>query len=140
VKAASSKWVAQVGSWSLTARACLLILIALLALAAVTPFALTWQGTHGVMVSIIAMGVCLTGMLGALIAGEWLAGEKLALVNMGVGMTLRMGIPLGTCLVVQGMGGPLAEGGFAANLLVYYPLLLVAETFLTVARLQHVKR
>jgi hypothetical protein len=117
-----------------------LILIALVMFAAVSPFAYFMAGVHGIVVSVCAMAVCLGGMLSALIAGDWLSGERRVLLNVGVGMVLRMGIPLGTFMAVHWAGGRLAEGGFGYNLLVYYPVLLASETVLNLARLRHLKR
>lgn len=128
------------GSWSLAARATALILFALVLFAAVSPVAYSVAGVHGAVVSVCALAVCLAGMLAALIAGDWLAGERWALVNMAVGMLMRMGVPLGTVMVIHWADGSLARGGFGYNLLVYYPALLAAETLLTVARLRHLKR
>jgi hypothetical protein len=97
-------------------------------------------GTQGVLVSACAASLCLAGTLAALIAGDLLAAEKWVLVNMGVGMALRLGLPLGACVAVYVAGGRLADGGFAYNLLIYYPVLLAAETVLTVGRMRHAAR
>jgi hypothetical protein len=137
---ATGNWVARLGSWSLAARATTLILVALLLLFAVSPFAHSITGARGVVVSVCALAACLGGMLSALIAGDWLAGDRWMLANVGVGMVLRMGIPFGTFMAADWAGGPLAEGGFGYNLLAYYPALLAAETVLTVARVQHLRR
>jgi len=117
-----------------------LILVALVLFAVVSPIAFSVAGVHGVVVSACALAICLGGMLAALITGDWLVGERWAIVNVIVGMVMRMALPLGAFVVVQGADGSLAQGGFGYNLLVYYPALLAAETLLNVARLRHSKR
>ena len=79
-------------------------------------------------------------MLLALLGGEIFVGPQWVLHNLGFGMMCRMGIPLGTCVAVYGIGGRLAEAGMAHYMLVYYPVLLTVEIGLTLGRNQYAAR
>ena len=48
-----------------------------------------------------------------------------------LGMMVRMGIPLAAALIVYFSGGPLADAGFLYYLVVFYPVTLTAEIFLS---------
>jgi hypothetical protein len=54
-------------------------------------------------------------------------------------MVPRMGIPLDALMVVHWADRDLARGDSVYSLLIYFPVLLAAETLLTVARLRHPK-
>ena len=46
-------------------------------------------------------------------------------------MTIRMGVPLSAALAVFFLGGPLADAGFLYYVVLFYPVTLIAETFLS---------
>ena len=85
----------------------------------------------------------LAGILGALLAGGVCGGAAvislLAAAKFGVGaqavpgfllsMAVRTGIPLAACVVLLAIGGPLTAAGAPAMILVYYLLMLLAETW-----------
>ena len=53
-------------------------------------------------------------------------------IQVLLGMSPRMGIPLAAFLVVHVKGGPLAENGFVYYILTFYLVTLAVETFLLV--------
>ncbi len=48
-----------------------------------------------------------------------------------IGMALRMGIPLAAAIIARIFGGPLANSFFLNYLIVFYPVTLAAETWLS---------
>ncbi len=77
-----------------------------------------------------AAGVCLAAAVTALGLSQSLRRPRQVLAFVLVGMTIRMGIPLMAALAVFFLGGPLADAGFLYYLVVFYPVMLTAETFL----------
>jgi hypothetical protein len=51
-----------------------------------------------------------------------------------VGMLIRMIIPLAAVVVVYFQRGPLADAGFVYYVIVFYPVTLSVETFVTLPR------
>ena len=87
------------------------------------------SGLAGILAALLAGGVCCVGALaGLLMAGRLGLGAH-AVTGILLGMMLRMGIPLGACLVLLALGGPLVEAGALVMILVYYLLTLLAETW-----------
>ncbi len=78
-----------------------------------------------------AGGVCLLAALAALAVSEPLRRPQHTLALVLLGMLIRMGIPLGAALTVYFHGGPLANAGFLYYLVVFYPVTLTVETFLS---------
>jgi hypothetical protein len=103
-------------------------------LLAVGGAAWAFQGPTGAIAAGLAAAVCLVGAGLALGASRWLAEPSQAVANVLVGMTLRMGMPLGIALAVHLHGGPLARGGLLYYLLVFYPVTLGIETALSLPR------
>ena len=67
----------------------------------------------------------------ALVLSEPLRRPQYVLTLVHVGMMIRMGIPLAAALAVYFVGGPLADAGFLYYLVVFYPVTLTVETFLS---------
>lgn len=106
-----------------------LVLIAALAWPLFAAVGYARSGMAGILASLLAGGVCCVGaMSGLLMAGRFGVGAH-AVPGILLGMMLRMGIPLGACLVLQTLGGPLVEAGALVMILVYYLLTLLAETW-----------
>jgi len=87
------------------------------------------SGFAGILAALLAGGVCGGGALvGLLAAGQFGLGAR-AVPGILLSMILRMGIPLTACVVLLAMRGPLVEAGALAMILVYYLLMLLAETW-----------
>ena len=71
---------------------------------------------------------------------EPLRGPQQVLALVLVGMMVRMGIPLAAALTVCFCGGPLANAGFLYYLVVFYPVTLTAETFLSLPEREPMRR
>ncbi len=93
--------------------------------------AAVFSGPMALAAATVAAGLCLGGALGALVASHWLREPKYMLHMVLVGMALRMGLPLATGLALHFGGGPLAGAGMLYYLLVFYPVTLGIETFLS---------
>lgn len=111
-----------------------LLLAALSLFAALLPVAYHTSAMNGVAALSVAAGACLVPMLLALLIADLLPGPEFAMHNLGIGMFLRMAVPMGVCVVVYATGGPLADAGMAYYLLVFYPVLLTVETGLLLGR------
>ncbi len=85
----------------------------------------------GLIAGATAGGVCLLAGSMALILSEPLRRPQFVLTLIHVGMMIRLGIPLAAALTVYFLGGPLADAGFLYYLVVFYPLTLTMETFLS---------
>ncbi len=82
------------------------------------------------MAALLAGGVCGGGaVIGLIVAGRFGLGAR-AVPGILLSMILRTGIPLIACLVLMAIGGPLVKAGALAMILVYYLLMLLAETWL----------
>jgi hypothetical protein len=111
-------------------RACLGL--ALLTLAAWPIFAgvgYARSGLAGILAATLAGGVCCGGAMVSLGAIRLFRVGTQAVPGILLGMLIRMGVPLIACLVLVVRGGPLVEAGAPAMILVYYLLMLVAETW-----------
>lgn len=111
-------------------RACWgLVLVAALAWPLFATVGYARSGLAGILAALLAGGVCCAGALaGLLTAGRFGLGTH-AVTGILLGMMLRMGIPLGACVVLLVLGGPLVEAGALVMILVYYLLTLLAETW-----------
>jgi hypothetical protein len=116
---------------SIGARAACLGVVVLGAFLATAPVAGWLGGWLGLAAAAAAAGFCLAGAAVALLAAYWLRGPKYALHGMLIGMGARMGIPLAAGLVCYLLASPLAEAGLLYYLLVFYPLTLGVETYLS---------
>jgi hypothetical protein len=132
--------VERIGSWPLPRRVVVVLLSAALLYGVTFPVALGVAGRDGVAALTVAAFACLVGMLSALLVDARFSGPNSVLLSWGIGMLLRMGIPLGTCVGVQVAAGRLADAGAAYYFLVFYPVLLAVETGLTVGRNTYLQR
>jgi hypothetical protein len=78
-----------------------------------------------------ASAVCLLAALTALMVSEHFRGPKSVVSFVLAGMMARMGIPLAAALCAYFSGGPLADAGFLYYLVVFYPVTLTVEIFLS---------
>jgi hypothetical protein len=106
--------------------------LSLVALAVLPVFAVVGyarSGWAGILAALLASGVCCGGAIASL-AATWLfrVGSQ-AVSGILLGMIVRMGLPLAACVVLIAQGGWLVEAGAPAMILVYYLLMLVAETW-----------
>jgi hypothetical protein len=97
----------------------------------VAPIAIWLGGSIGLAAAGVAAGLCLAGAMGALLVGWLLRDLPNAAHGMLAGMLPRMGIPLGGAMVFHMQGGVLAEAGLLVYLVVFYPVALGVETFLS---------
>lgn len=111
-----------------------LLLSALALFAALLPVAYHTSAMTGVAALGVAAAACLVPTLLALLIADLLPGPDWALPSLGMAMFLRMGVPMGICVVVYATGGPIADAGMAYYLLVFYPVLLTVETGLMLSR------
>lgn len=86
------------------------------------------SGKIGVVAAALSGLVCLIAGWAALLAVGATRGGPSAVGGMLVATLVRLGLPLGIGLMVQASGSPLASARFFAMLLVYYLLLLLVET------------
>ena len=85
----------------------------------------------GIFAGAAAGGVCLLAAWAALFLSVPLRMPQYVLGLVLVGMMVRMGIPLAAALTVHFLGGPLANAGFLRYLVVFYPITLATEAFLS---------
>ncbi len=113
-------------------RGVLLGAVVLVAAAVILPLGWAISGNRtGLFAAAAAGGVCLLAALAALAVSEPLRRPQHTLALVLLGMLIRMGIPLGAALTVYFHGGPLANAGFLYYLVVFYPVTLTVETFLS---------
>jgi len=98
------------------------------------------HGNTGLLVAAIAGGVCWLGATLALICSAMFRGQQQALNGMLLGMLFRMGLPLGTGVILSQQVGFLAEAGIFGTILVYYLLALVVETLLSLRHVEQAKQ
>ena len=123
-------WIATLRSRGLLAQVSLLGLAVLVVYAVVAPVAVAASGWEGLAASATAALLCLLGAVAALIASRAFALRGRMLESMLVG-ALRMGTPLGFGLALQLSIRPLADAYLLVYLLVYSPVTLFVETFLS---------
>jgi hypothetical protein len=97
----------------------------------VAPVAGLLHRTGGVLAAAAAAGLCLLGAVLALAVTHRFPDPKHLGQAFLVGMLPRMGIPAGGAIALQLLGGILAEGGVLYYLLVFYPVTLAAEAWLS---------
>ncbi len=103
-----------------------------MAAAVVLPLGWVISGNRtGLFAAAAAGGVCLLAAWTALGVSELLRRPQHMLALVLAGMMIRMGIPLAAALAVYFSGGPLADAGFLYYLVVFYPITLTVETFLS---------
>jgi hypothetical protein len=117
-----------------------LLLAVLAALAVIGPVAAHRGGSHGFWAAAVAAALCLSGATVALLLSHALRGGKLVLYAVLLGMAARLGVPLGLGLALHLCNEPLANSGLLFYLLVFYPVSLIVEIYLslgTVSRSGH---
>jgi len=103
-----------------------------IATAVILPIGWVISGNRaGLFAGAAAGGACLLAAWLALFLSEPLRRPQHVLTLVHAGMIIRMGIPLGVALAVNFRGGPLADAGFLYYLVVFYPVTLTVETFLS---------
>ena len=126
------------------ALSCVLLTVALLvSFPAFALFGYTQHGMVGVVAAAVAGGVCWMGGLLALLLVGLVRGREQMVHATLLGMLFRTGLPLITGIVLTRAGGPLAEAGVFAMILVYYLIGLSIETVLSVRLIgaaQHVAK
>ena len=111
-----------------------LVAAGLLLALALLPTGWATHGWSGLGASALALGVCFFGALAAFCVSAAMQGPTRAMVSLLLGMSLRMGVPLASALVVEIRGGPLAGAGFVYYLLLSYLVMLGVETVLSLPR------
>lgn len=92
-------------------------------------------GSDGLMATFVGAAVCLVaGLLALAVTG---LGQEMGegfggLSGLLGSILIRTGIPLGAGLAFQSRGGPLANAGVFGVIMVYYLIMLTAETILAV--------
>ena len=95
-------------------------------------------GMTGVIAALVAAGTCWMGGTLALISTAIASrGSTAAMWALLFGMLFRMGLPLAVGLALNRAGGPLASAGVFGMVLVFYLLILVVETPLSIKFLHH---
>jgi len=109
-----------------------LVLAVVFSIAAPIGFAL--HQTNGLIAAACGLAICGFAGLLAEIAGALANGK--VLVQMLIGMALRMGGPLAACLAFASVGGPIVDAGVVYHILVFYLATLAIETGVSVVGLK----
>ena len=115
----------------------LLTLVVLLLAPAVAWYGHANHGTDGLLAAAVALGVCWVGAIAALAVTAFSRGPSGAVQGVLLGMLFRMGLPLGSLMLLQERGGALVDAEVLGMILACYFVTLVAETLLS---LQLVKK
>ena len=97
------------------------------AYALVAPVAAWLGGTAGLVTAAVAAGLCLLGTEVALLVALPFRRRDNLWQGVMLGMLPRMGIPFCLGLILQILGGTLAESGLLVYLIVFYQVALAAE-------------
>lgn len=127
-------WIVTLRNRGPTAQLAVLGLAVLAVYAVVAPVAGGTSGGPGLAASATAAALCLLGAGAALIASRAFNQRGKVLPGVLVGTALRMGIPLASALALQLSVKPLADAYLLIYLLVFYPVTLFVETFLSLPR------
>lgn len=100
------------------------------------PFAWLLYGAAGLVSAAFAAAVCLIASWLALLVTAFFAPPEHAASHVLVGMMLRMALPLAVCLVAAQRREWLIDAGFPGFLIAAFTLGLLAETLLSVSKLQ----
>ena len=126
-------WIATLRNRGLVAQLSGLGLAVLVVYAVVAPVAGGIGGLTGLAASATAAGACLLGA-GALIASRGLSRGETVLHGFLVGAALRTAVPLASALALQFSVKPLADAYLLIYFLVFYPVTLFVEMFLSLPR------
>ena len=127
-------WLTNLRNRSLATRAGVLVLVVLVLYGLVAPVAWYLGRTAGIWAASAAAALCFCGAVLALLIAHLLRKPQQVLYGMLLGMTARMGIPLGFGLAYHLRGGGLAEAGLLYYLLIFYPFTLGVETALSLPK------
>ncbi len=127
----------QANSRGVAKRAAVLIASLVLVSLLVGPLSFYFDGVNGLVASGAGMTICLVCGLLALVVAEQFRKPEHVLQQVLITMGLRMGIPLGLCMVVYIQRGPLAEAGMVYYLLVFYLVTLLVETMMATGGQRH---
>ena len=112
----------------------MVILTATASVAAAIILPIGWTVSHqwnGIMAGAAAGGTCLVAAAIALFVSHFLRDPRHWVASLLVGMAIRMAVPLTAAILVKFSGWPLADAGFLNYLIVFYPVTLAAETYLS---------
>ena len=121
----------KVGPVSLSCASLILTLSLLAVLPAAGPFAYASHGIVGIQATMIAAGVCWLGAFGGLLIVA--AFLKQPSSGMLFAMAPRTGIPFVVGLVLDRIGGPLANAGVFGWMVVFFLFALIVQTLLSLA-------
>ncbi len=125
------KWLSALSNRGVCARTAILVAVVLVLYAMVAPVAGYLGGTSAVWAATAAAGLCLAGAASSLLVCYVFYRYAHFVAGMLAGMALRFGVPLTGGVVLQIIGGPLAEGGVLYYLFIFYPITLATETALS---------
>ena len=113
-------------------RACAILAISMALVGGVCAvFGYSQSGNWGLVSAFAAMLVCcLAGFIGLLLSYK-LQGD-FAIHGVLGGMLARVGLPLATGIILQHLGGPLADAGVFGMIMACYLVMLLVETMLSV--------
>ena len=129
-------FVTRCGRWSLVRQAGALLLTAMVAFGVAVVLGRPWQVVEGWWAVSLAGGLCLAGATVALAIQVCWAEPSQALAALGLGMLVRMTVPLGGGLAIALSSPALHKAGLMYYLAAFYLVTLAMETFLVVGRLQ----
>jgi hypothetical protein len=124
-------WLCNLRNRSVALRGVILALVVLAALGAATPIAIRLGGLPALGAAAIAAALCLAGSAAALLIIDRFRTPGSALVALWIGMAVRTGVPFLVGVPIHLHGGPLAQAGLLWYLLLFYLVVLVAGTFLS---------
>ncbi|MEE8452013.1 MAG: hypothetical protein V3R99_08870 [Thermoguttaceae bacterium] len=127
-------WLKNLRSRSLAVRGAVLASVVLALLALIGPIGWALDGAAGVAAAAAAAALCFVGTAAALGLSHLLRAPDHVLYGVLAGMATRMGIPLAFGMAVHLHGGALAQSHFLHYLLVFYPVALAVETFLSLPK------
>jgi len=127
-------WLTNLRSRSLAVRGAVLASVVLVLLAVLGPIGWVMDGATGVAAAVAAATLCFVGTALALGLSHLFRAPEHVLYGVLTGMAARMGIPLAFGMAVHLHGGALAQNHFLHYLLVFYPVTLGVETFLSLPK------
>jgi hypothetical protein len=123
-------WLSGLRNRGIAAQVAMLGIAPLILLAIIGPVIANWGGGNALAGAALAALLCWAGAAVALGVGNLLRGPDLMLAALLLGMTARMGIPLGFGVTVHLLGGRLAQTGTLYYILIFYPVTLLVEVML----------
>jgi len=127
-------WLANLRSRSLGTRTAMLASVVLVLLTVVGPIGWAMNGPIGLASAAAAAAACFAGTALALGLAHLFQAPQHVLHGVLFGMIAKMGIPLSIGLAVHLQDGALARSHFLHYLLVFFPVALAVETFLSLPK------